>query len=71
MQKPCPILALEYGIGREIEKEVRDKIAALPVPHGVSDRACLVHLGEIDPAVEESGFFSAIVSAEDVLRGTV
>ena len=56
-------------IGREIEKEVRDKIAALPVPRGVSVRACLVHLGELDPAVEESGFFSAIVSAEDILRG--
>ncbi len=55
-------------IGREIEREVRDKIEALPVPRGVSVRACLIFLGELDPAVEESGFFSAIVPAEAVLR---
>ncbi len=54
-------------IGREIEGEVRAKMAALPIPQGVSVRACLVYLGELDPAVEESGFFSAIVPVERVL----
>ena len=56
-------------IGNEIEREVREKIDALIVPKGVSVRACLIYLGELDPAVEESGFFSAVVQAKDVLRG--
>ncbi len=56
-------------IGSEIEGEVREKIDALTVPKGVSVRACLIYLGELDPAVEESGFFSAVVQAKDVLRG--
>ncbi len=55
-------------IGREIEQVVREKISALPVPKGTPVRACLVYLGEPDPAIEEGGFFSAMVSAEDILR---
>ena len=51
------------------EREIREKIDALTVPKGVSVRACLIYLGELDPAVEESGFFSAVVQAKDVLRG--
>lgn len=54
-------------IGREIEREVSEKIAALPVPQGVSVRACLIYLGDLDPSVEESGFFTALVPAESVL----
>ena len=55
-------------IGREIEQEVREKTSALPVPKGTSVRACLVCLGELDPEIEEGGFLSSIVSAEDILR---
>ena len=50
-------------------ESVPEKIDALIVPKGVSVRACLIYLGELDPAVEESGFFSAVVQAKDVLRG--
>lgn len=48
-------------IGREIEKELADKIAAFPKRRGVSIRTALVHSGPLDPAVARDGVFDAIV----------
>jgi len=48
-------------IGREIEKDLADKIAAFPKRRGVSIRTALVHSGPLDPAVARDGVFDAIV----------
>ena len=48
-------------IGREIEKDLADKIAAFPKRRGVSIRTALVLSGQLDPAVARDGVFDAIV----------
>ena len=48
-------------IGREIEKELADKLAAFPKRRGISVRTALVYSGSLDPAVVRGGAFDAIV----------
>lgn len=55
-------------IDANVENEVEEKIRRLQVRKGVSVRAALVYQGELDPRVRESGFFSAIVNMEDLVR---
>ena len=50
-----------HHIGREIEKEIADKVSAFPRRRGMSIRTALVHSGELDPAVTRSGAFDAII----------
>jgi hypothetical protein len=48
-------------IGREIEREIADKVAAFPKRRGVSIRTALVYEGELDEAVVRSGTFDIVV----------
>ena len=50
-----------HHIGREIEKEIADKVSAFPRRRGMSIRTALIHSGELDPAVTRSGAFDAII----------
>lgn len=54
-------------IGPEIEKEVEGKIDKIKLAHGLSVRTGLIYLGKLAPSVIESGYFDAIVSAEELL----
>ena len=48
-------------IGREIEQEIADKVAAFPKRRGVSLRTALVYEGELDEAVARSGAFDILI----------
>ena len=50
-----------FRIGREIEQEIFDKVAAFPKRRGMSIRTALVYEGELDEAVARSGAFDIIV----------
>ena len=54
-------------IGPEIEREVQSRMDRLPLRKGMSKRPALVYDGILDPVVEGSGFFSAIVSGRKLL----
>jgi hypothetical protein len=54
-------------IGPEIEDEVRERMRRLPIRPGMSKRPVLVYDGQLDPVVEGSGFFAAIVSGRRLL----
>ena len=48
-------------IGREIEREIADKVAAFPKRRGISIRTALVYEGELDDAVARSGAFDILL----------
>ena len=54
-------------IGPEIEEEVRERMKRLPLRAGMSKRPVLVYDGQLDPVVEGSGFFAALVSGRKLL----
>ena len=54
-------------IGVEIEDEVAERMRRLPLRKGLSKRPVLVYDGELDPAVEADGFFSAVISSRQLL----
>ena len=54
-------------IGPEIEDEVRDKVARLPLRRGMSPRPVLVYDGHLAPSVEGTGYFDAIIPARKLL----
>ena len=56
------------SIGRSIEDEMQQKIDRLKLPRGRSVKTALVYEGELDPAVEEDGFFDYVVPADRLLR---
>ena len=47
--------------------EVRERMKRLPLRPGMSKRPVLVYDGQLDPVVEGSGFFAAIVSGRRLL----
>ena len=53
-------------IGREIIREVEEKVARLPVRRGLSVRTALIYDGHLAPAVEGDGYFDAVVPLESV-----
>jgi len=55
-------------IGKSIEDEVQQKIDRLDLPSDRSVRTVLVYDGELDPTVEEDGYFDYLVPAEKLLR---
>ena len=71
MQTPKTAYVVEVKrkgeIGLEIESEVMERMKRLPLRKGMSKRPVLVYDGYLDPAVEASGFFSAIVSGRRLL----
>ena len=56
------------SIGRSIEDEMQQKIDRLKLPRGRSVKTVLVYEGELDPTVEEDGFFDYVVPADRLLR---
>ncbi len=54
-------------IGREIETEMLNKVAAFPKRRGISIRTALVYSGVLDEAVSRSGAFDAIVPFSRIL----
>jgi len=54
-------------IGPEIEDELEEKMRRLPLRKGMSRRPVLVYDGELDPSVEGSGYFAAIIPAGKLL----
>ena len=54
-------------IGPEIENEVAERMKRLPLRAGMSKRPVLVYDGHLDPVVEGSGFFAAVVSGRRLL----
>ena len=55
-------------IGREIIREVEEKVARLSVRRGLSVRTALIYDGHLAPAVEGDGYFDAVVPLESVLK---
>jgi len=58
-------------IGKSVEDEVQQKLERLALPRGRSVKLVLVYDGELDPTVEENGFFDYLIPAERLLRGGV
>ena len=58
-------------LGKSVEDEVQQKIDRLALPRNRSVKTVLVYEGELDPAVEEDGFFDFVVPADRLLRGGV
>ena len=58
------------SIDKTIIDEVSDKLRKIPRRKNLSLRPVLVYEGELDPAVEGSGFFDSIICAERLLRKT-
>jgi len=54
-------------IGPEIEAELESKMKRLLLRKGLSKRPVLVYDGELDPAVEGSGYFAATIPFEKLL----
>ena len=54
-------------IGPEVEREVAERMKRLPLRRGMSKRPALVYDGHVDPTVEASGFFAAIVPGRRLL----
>lgn len=48
-------------IGREVENEIAEKVAAFPKRRGMSIRTALVYEGELDEAVVRSGAFDIVL----------
>ena len=48
-------------IGREVENEIAEKVAAFPKRRGMSIRTALVYEGELDEAVVRSGAFDVVL----------
>lgn len=54
-------------IGAAVEEEVQQKLDRLKLAPGRSVKAVLVYDGELDPQVEEDGFFDSLVSSDCLL----
>lgn len=73
VQLPGCVYVVEIKRMRKITKAVQDevcqKVRRLGLPRGKSVKTVLVYDGELDPSVEEDGFFDYLVPAEQFLRG--
>ncbi len=57
-------------ITASIEDEMQEKLTRLKLPRNRSVKLVLVYAGELDPAVDENGFFDYLVPA-DLMLGRV
>ena len=55
-------------IDEEIVAEVEEKVRRLPLRKGLSARPVLVYDGELQPSVEGTGYFDAIINARQLLE---
>jgi len=56
-------------IGSDVEDEVEMKLSRLLLRKGISKRPVLVYDGELDPVVESSGYFCALVPFDRLIGG--
>lgn len=72
IQTPMTAYVVEIKRKREIDEsiigEVSERIRRLPLRKGMSTRPVLVYDGELEPYVEGTGFFDAIISASSLLN---
>ena len=55
-------------ITSDIEREMQEKVARLPVKGIKSRRTALVYAGKIDPQIAENGYFDALIPIENLLE---
>jgi len=71
IQTPMTAYVVEIKRKREIDAsvidEVRERVRRLPLRKGMSVRPVLVYDGELDPYVEGTGYFDAVISAKALL----
>lgn len=72
IQTPRTIYAVEIKrknrIGREVEREMEEKLARLRMRKGMSVRPVLVYDGCLDPQLSGSGYFAATLDASELLH---
>lgn len=72
LQTPKSVYVVEVKrkgrIGEEIESEVQDKVERLTLPQSKSIRTVLVYDGELDPQVEENGYFDYLIPITKMLE---
>lgn len=64
----CEIRFSKDPVGASVIEEVRNKIAALKLPKGISIRPVLIHVNGVTSGVVDSRYFAAIVDAGTLLR---
>lgn len=64
----CEIKFSKNEIKEDVIDEVKEKMKRLKVPKNFSQRPVLIHVNGVNAYVEESGFFSKIISFGDLLR---
>ena len=52
---------------RDVIKEVQEKMNRLKLPKGVSVRPVLIYSGDLNPGIEEDGFFDRILHFDELL----
>ena len=57
----------KHRIAPSVEDEMQEKLNRLKLPRGRSVKLVLAYAGELDPAIEENGFFDYLVSADQLL----
>ena len=55
-------------ITSDVEGEMQEKVARLPVKGIKSRHTALVYAGRIDPQIAENGYFDALIPIEDLLE---
>jgi uncharacterized protein len=66
----CEIKFSQREIGKEIIREIEEKISALAIPKKFSIRPVLIQVNGITEELEESGFFAHIINFGDLLCGS-
>ena len=64
----CEIRFSKDPVGASVISEVKNKIAALKLPKGISHRRVLIHVNGVTSDVVDSHYFAAIVDAGTLLR---
>lgn len=69
LENACYVVEVKHQaqIGKSVEAEVAERVARLPRKGRKSIRTVLVYDGELDPAVEDGGFFDVLVSSRQLL----
>lgn len=64
----CEIKFSKNFIGKDVIKEVQEKVKNISMPKRFSIRPVLVHINGVSAEVEESGYFSQIINFEEFLN---
>lgn len=64
----CEIKFSRHPIQKEVIQEVAEKMKRLKIPKNFTIRPVLIHAGEVDEEIVESGFFDKIISFSEFLQ---